>query len=808
MTTHELRITRASAIRYQMPLKRPYGTARGVTKASINFLVQLAATTGTEVIQGVGECQPRHALTGDGGKDRVAAWAFACAAARHLQGRTVRFSDQPDAIGAVREIMRELSGLAQQHADATNQDRPFRGTLLGAEVALLDVVSRVLRLEIAELLGKKREEVRISISTISSSTDMDDVARRVIKQARFPMTRVKGTGDLAHDLELLDLVNRANRSVRREKSLWIDINEALDLDAAARLVRELVQRMAAGALPASLLLEGALPKSSQTRELPWLQRLADEQCHAAATNQPLDLRIMPDEGLWDADDLAELNSFGGCRAINIKAPKAGGLLASLDLATAAVANDPDVHICIGGMVGTSDITAWALHNLARAMPRLDYSTTVPPQNVCERIADPLARYVQRGSNLIAAQTSPGLGTRLLLDKVAPYVQATFDAPTASIPAEAGAERRSGSTDSTRTLVFAGDTSLGDVYIRRAGGQLLDRLDRDPMSFFEGLRPVVSDQDALVLNLETVLADSPRSPFEGRKSYLGWDSPVRTIDCLRKLGVDAVSLANNHTMDYGSTCLLSTRSLLHEAGIAAFGAGESRTAAATPLTLDLDFDGIERRVHIIGTMQLQAKLRDEFGFYAGDDRPGVNAMSVPGISVLIHDLRRTDPTSFIVVFPHWGRNYQWASKSMQRAADAFAEAGANLVIGHGAHMLQQCSFSDRHAVAYSLGNFLFNWGGRFQKVGAPPFGLVAHVELKPAGDAWDVGLRLYPILINNRLTNHQPAPVDSSAFELVWSTLCHTDLDHSFNGRARADRDSLGHHIAYSFVTASAQTQSR
>src|SRR5690606_18851540 len=138
MPRQQVRITRASVFRYHMPLKRAYGTARGVVRTGINFVVHLTAAAGSQHIEGVGECQPRHALTGDGGKDRVAAWVFACDAMRHLQDRELRFDGPDEAVSAIRELMAELDNLARHHADERNRQRPFRGTLLGIEVALLD----------------------------------------------------------------------------------------------------------------------------------------------------------------------------------------------------------------------------------------------------------------------------------------------------------------------------------------------------------------------------------------------------------------------------------------------------------------------------------------------------------------------------------------------------------------------------------------------------------------------------------------------------------------------------------------------
>lgn len=798
--TPDLTLAQIGALWYQMPLKRSYGTARGTATAGINFLVQLQGDYRGRTFEGVGECQPRHALTGDGGKDRVAAWGFLCAAVDYLDGRTLNFDEQHGAVLAIRALMAELNELAVDHADAGNKDRPFRGTLLGIEVALLDVVSRALGLEIAELLGKKRDDVAVSISTISSATSLDEVADKAVKQHRYPITRVKGIGEIAYDLDLLDRVSNANHAAGRVKPIWIDINEALDLPQASDLITAIAARMRREELPSSIVVEGILPKAEVTK-LPRLQQLADDATRTRRWHRrKLDLRIMPDEGMWDATDLARVSAAGGCRALNIKAPKAGGLLASLDLAKAAVEADPDVHICIGGMLGTSDITAFALHNLARAMPRIDYLTTVPPTNVKQRISEPRAAYQAKDSNVISRQSQPGLGTRLDANKIMPYVEATYGALD-TVPTLQVTERtRPGSGKPVATVTFAGDTSLGDVHIKRKGGELARRLESEPMSFFSGVRPLVSDQDALILNLETVLADSPMSPFEGQKRFLGWDSPERSVECLRKLGVDAVSLANNHTMDFGHEHLLAMRKLLEDAGIRPFGAGATATAAKAPLTLELNTGQPSRRVHIIGTMEVQTKLRDEFGFYAGDDHPGIHGISVPDIIGQIRQLRSDDPSSLIIVFPHWGGNYKWVRENTQRAAEQFIDAGANLIIGHGAHMLQQATFGNDHAVAYSLGNFVFNWAGRFTEHKAPPFGLVARVELSTIDDAWDVGLRLYPFICDNKRTDYRPRPVTDEEFETAWSTLHSADLDGSFSRHVRTERDSRGLHFAYSFLT--------
>jgi D-alanine-D-alanine ligase-like ATP-grasp enzyme/L-alanine-DL-glutamate epimerase-like enolase superfamily enzyme len=792
-----------------MPLKRPYGTARGVTKAATNFLITVVGTAKDSSFTGVGECQPRHALTGDGDRRGQAAWGFLTAAAKQLHSKTLPVENREQAIAGIRKLMANLDDLAREHADDSNRDRPFRGTLLGIEVALLDVASQALGLQMSELLGKRRDDIAISISTISSSTQLQDVAEKVIKQTRFPMTRVKGVGDLEYNWSLLETVFNANRSVQRDKPIWMDINEALDFSAASTFIQGIVDRMEAGTLPGSIVLEGILPKADVT-DLPRLQRQADDACRSVAGRDDLDIRIMPDEGMWDVTDLERVNAHGGCRALNIKAPKAGGLLASLDLAEAAVAADPDIHVCIGGMLGTSDITAWALHNLARALPRVDYLTTVPPTNVEQRIAEPRARYRERGSNVIARQKSVGLGTRVALDAVRPYFEQSFAtapdlestvgaaaastprATTASLAAQSNSLNIPGAF-LTKTLVFAGDTSLGDAHINKKGGELLERLTDQPMSFFDEVAPLVSNHDAFILNLETVLADSPSSPFEGKKRFLGWDSPDRAVKVLKELGVEAVNLANNHTMDFGPDTLLSTKSTLEKAGIRTIGAGSTREEAAIPLRMSLAFGGTARNVYVVGACEIQRTLRDEYGFYATSSAPGVYAMDVDEVVSTVRELSHVDPGALIIVYPHWGQNYQWVRPSARRASERLAEAGAHLIIGHGAHVLQELDIAGPHATVYSVGNFVFNWSGRFDKFDVPPYSLVARVDVGLENDQWRLGLRLYPIVSDNRQTGFQPRPVREDEFESLWSALL--NRDGSLAQHARPARDTRGHHIA-------------
>lgn len=413
---HTVKISRVHPIEYQMPLKRPYGTARGVTKASTNFLIRLHAEADEISYTAVGEAQARRGLTGDISTD--IAWQFFKYAAGTLVDKELHFKNCAEGLDSVRAVMSEFQTLAQDQSQESNAAKPFRGCLLGLEVALLDLVSRVLNISLSELLEPKRDEVQITVRTLSTQNSSDRLRDRVQKQAQiFPMVRVKGKGLLKSDIDLLHSIHRTNLQANVSKPIWMDLNEGYDPMSARHFIQKIAKSIESKLLPEIVTLEQPVSHLVGT-QLSQLQEHADRLTSA---QQVGDIRIMPDESIWDIEDLERIHAEGGCRAMNIKTAKAGGILASLDLARRAVELNPHMHLCIGGMVGTSDITTWSLLHLAKAMPRLDYITAVPPSNVQERISQPLSALRDQSSILINSE-STGLGAKLAYDKLLPYIK--------------------------------------------------------------------------------------------------------------------------------------------------------------------------------------------------------------------------------------------------------------------------------------------------------------------------------------------------------------------------------------------------
>src|SRR5699024_5995168 len=137
-------------IQYRMPLKRPFGTSRYVTTATTNFLVRVHAELDGHHLMGVGEAQPRNKLTGDINTNK--AWQFFIEAAESLQGAQISLASPGEARATIRGILKDLGNLAQQRSTKANRDRPFRGSLLGLEIALLDIAAQALNVPMAEVL--------------------------------------------------------------------------------------------------------------------------------------------------------------------------------------------------------------------------------------------------------------------------------------------------------------------------------------------------------------------------------------------------------------------------------------------------------------------------------------------------------------------------------------------------------------------------------------------------------------------------------------------------------------------------------
>jgi poly-gamma-glutamate capsule biosynthesis protein CapA/YwtB (metallophosphatase superfamily) len=238
------------------------------------------------------------------------------------------------------------------------------------------------------------------------------------------------------------------------------------------------------------------------------------------------------------------------------------------------------------------------------------------------------------------------------------------------------------------LALAGDTMLGRLVGERLAAE-------GPASLFAPeVVAAVHEADLFVLNLECCVSErgepwpAPGKPFFFR-------APPVAVETLRLLGVDCVTLANNHALDYGVGALTDTLDHLADAGIATVGAGADVQSARTPAVLR--HNGF--RLAVLGMADHPAD------FAAGPDRPGVAFTDLRhGIPAwLWHAVADTvDPADAVLVTPHWGPNMVATPlPAIRNAARGLREAGATLVAGHSAHVFH--GVGDR--VLYDLGDFV-------------------------------------------------------------------------------------------------------
>jgi Bacterial capsule synthesis protein PGA_cap len=314
------------------------------------------------------------------------------------------------------------------------------------------------------------------------------------------------------------------------------------------------------------------------------------------------------------------------------------------------------------------------------------------------------------------------------------------------------------------ILLVGDTALGENFqnaIKARGGRSILE-DHGYDYAFANFSEMLHASDLVIANLETPITNISRSPFEGRKRYIHRDNIEHTPACLARHNIKNVSLANNHTFDYGAEGFNQTVEVLASSGCNLFGAGDTLEASVQPLLIDIGGE----KLAILGAFEKQNDYQQIYGVYAERDRGGLCPLDDPLLINQIITLKRVHPGIFIIVFPHWGENYRLRSDLQKMAATALADAGADLVLGHGAHCFQEIERIYRTWVFYGIGNFVFNSPGRYRKFNAPPISLIAQLQIKKP----QLTLRVYPIFTSNLETHYQGRFVTEDQFRITLGLL--------------------------------------
>ncbi|MCD6167420.1 CapA family protein [bacterium] len=233
-------------------------------------------------------------------------------------------------------------------------------------------------------------------------------------------------------------------------------------------------------------------------------------------------------------------------------------------------------------------------------------------------------------------------------------------------------------------------AVGDIML---GNWVVDYLKTEGCDYpFRQIRNILQDSQLCIGNLEAPFATNGEAI---EKAFVFRVHP-RYAKALKLAGFDAVSLANNHIMDYGIMGLRQTLRTLDSLGIHCAGAGVNLQEAFSPARLSV---GKNKIAYFAFSMTLPKE------FWATEKTPGT---AYPYLAVIQDSISKMHQQGFFVIVSfHWGKELQDTLRYYQQPmAHATIDAGADLVVGHHPHVLQGFEIYKNRLIAYSLGNLIF------------------------------------------------------------------------------------------------------
>ncbi len=247
-----------------------------------------------------------------------------------------------------------------------------------------------------------------------------------------------------------------------------------------------------------------------------------------------------------------------------------------------------------------------------------------------------------------------------------------------------------------TITFAGDILFDENYAIMGkvsgNGNIANGI-------VPSLLTEMKSADIMMLNNEFPYSDRG-TPLEDKK--FTFRAKPTSVSFLNDMGVDIVSLANNHAYDYGETAFLDTMETLENAGITYVGAGRNLQEARRPVYYIIN----NMKIAIVAATQIE-KLDHPDTKGATDSSAGVfRCWNGDNLLETVKEAKAN--SDFVIVYLHWGNENEtpidWAQ---EKQAPEVVEAGADLVIGAHPHCLQKIGVIQGVPVMYSLGNFWFN-----------------------------------------------------------------------------------------------------
>jgi poly-gamma-glutamate synthesis protein (capsule biosynthesis protein) len=241
-----------------------------------------------------------------------------------------------------------------------------------------------------------------------------------------------------------------------------------------------------------------------------------------------------------------------------------------------------------------------------------------------------------------------------------------------------------------TMAFGGDVHFEDY---------LQPLARDPGGLAE-LQTTLGAADLSMVNLETAITE--RGTRIGKEFH--FRAPASALETVAGAGVDVVTMANNHGVDFGPVGLKDTLAAKRASPIPVVGIGADADEALAPATLEAK--GL--KVAVFGASQVYEMT---LASYSADLDSGGIASASPLTMLRTAVVRAAKAHDLVVVYLHWGFDYQSCPDGQSvSTAQALAGAGADIIVGGHSHRVNGAGWLGRAYVDYGLGNFVW-WRSR-------------------------------------------------------------------------------------------------
>lgn len=291
------------------------------------------------------------------------------------------------------------------------------------------------------------------------------------------------------------------------------------------------------------------------------------------------------------------------------------------------------------------------------------------------------------------------------------------------------------------LLFVGDVMLG-------------RLVNEALKYTASSYPwgdtldIFQDADYRICNLECGISDLG-TPWSATPKVFHFRSDAKNVEVLKLAAINAVSLANNHTLDYGYEAMLDMLTTLEKAGISYAGAGKDFKRASAVALPELGQGSRSTPPPEISLLGMIAFTDNEPGWAASEDKPGV--FHVP---VSLEDRRAKQlfqmvkeaktNVDLLILSAHWGPNWGYRPQPNHvRFAKALIDAGADIVFGHSCHVFQGIEIYKGRPILYSTGNFVDDYAVDETERNDQSFIFIVETDRNEI-----VRLRLYPTVIRN------------------------------------------------------------